>query len=99
MSTIRENIVTRIEEDLIGPHSSDEILQNKPSDIYLTGILWPSRTEISLTEDDGGTGESEDDDIAPGLSIGGQQRPSTMGVSFATSKIRGLATIRINFSL
>jgi hypothetical protein len=98
MSTIREIIVTRIEEDLIGPHSSDEILQNKPSDIYLTGILWPSRTEISLTEDDGGTGESEDDDIAPGLSIAGQQRPSTMGVSFATSKIRGIATIRINFS-
>ena len=98
MSTIREDIVTRIEEDLIGPHSSDEILQNKPSDIYLTGILWPSRTEISLTEDDGGTGESEDDDIAPGLSIAGQQRPSTMGVSFATSKKRGRAKIRINFS-
>ena len=98
MSTIREDFVTRIEEDLIGPHFGDEVLQNKPSDIYLTGILWPSRTEISLTEDDGGTGESEDDDIAPGLSIAGQQRPSTMGVSFATSKIRGLAKIRINFS-
>ena len=98
MSTFRDQIVTRIEEDLIGPHSSDEILQNKPSDIYLSGILWPSRTEISLTEDDGGTGESEDDDIAPGLSIAGQQRPSTMGVSFATSKIQGLAKIRVAFS-
>ena len=98
MSTIRDEIVGRLNDDLVGPHSPDEILQNKPSDIYLTGILWPSRIEISLTEEDGSGGESEDDDISPGLSIAGQQRPSTMGVSFATSKKDGLANINVDYS-
>ncbi len=98
MSAIRDEIVSRLHADLVGPHSPDEILENKPSDVYLTGILWPSRSEISLTEEDGSGGDSEDDDISPGLSIAGQQRPSTMGVSFATSKKDGIANIIVDYS-
>jgi hypothetical protein len=50
-----------------------------------------------LVEDDGIEGESEDDDLAPGLSIAGMQRPSVMGVSFATSAIKEKSSISISF--
>ncbi len=85
MVSIRENLLSRLSEDLMGPLQSEETLANKPSDIYLTAVLWPTRSQIPLLDDDGVDSESEDDDIAPGLSIAGQQRPSVMGVSFATS--------------
>lgn len=98
MHSVRDEIVERLIQDIVGPHKFDEILENKPSDVYLSGILWPTRTEISLTEDDGISGDSEDDDISPGLSIAGQQRPSTMGLSFATSKDSGKARIKIEYT-
>jgi hypothetical protein len=98
MHSVRDEIVERLIQDIVGPHKFDEILENKPSDVYLSGILWPTRTEISLTEDDGISGDSEDDDISPGLSIAGQQRPSTMGLSFATSKDSGKARIKIEYA-
>ena len=93
----RSRFVTRLFEDVIGPHNLDERLDNKPSDLYLSGILWPIRTQISLVEDDGIEGESEDDDLAPGLSIAGMQRPSVMGVSFATSEINDKSSISISY--
>ncbi len=93
----RSRFVSRLFEDVIGPHDLDERLDNKPSDSYLSGILWPIRTQISLAEDDGVDGESEDDDLAPGLSIAGMQRPSVMGVSFATSAMNDETSISINF--
>lgn len=93
----RSRFVSRLYEDVIGPHALDERLDNKPSDSYLSGILWPIRTQISLAEDDGIEGESEDDDLAPGLSIAGMQRPSVMGVSFATSAINDKSSISINY--
>jgi hypothetical protein len=98
MHSVRDEIVERLIQDIVGPHEFDEILENKPTDVYLSGILWPTRTEISLTEDDGISGDSEDDDISPGLSIAGQQRPSTMGLSFATSKDSGKARIKIEYT-
>jgi hypothetical protein len=98
MSFIRDNLVERLKADLLGPFLKDEVLPNKPSDIYLTGILWPSRSQIPLLEDDGVASESEDDDIAPGLSIAGQQRPSVMGVSFATSSNNLCSEIEVAYS-
>lgn len=98
MSVIRDDLVRRLKEDILGPFSPNEILPNKPSDIYLTGILWPTRSQIPLLEDDGVESESEDDDIAPGLSIAGQQRPSVMGLSFATSSNNSRSEIEIAYS-
>jgi len=95
---IRRDFIQRLSEDLIGPHDATEILINKPSDVYLTGILWPTRTHISLAEDDGSEADDAEDDIAPGLSIAGQQRPSTMGVSFAVVASNAIPKIRVSYS-
>lgn len=83
----RQLIIDRIRCDLIGPDSKDEVLKGtrlKPSDVYLTGILWPIGEQMGGADDDGGAGESEEDDTSGAASPVGQQRPCSMGVSFAT---------------
>lgn len=96
--TIRQDFIQRLNEDLVGPHEFSEILRNRPSDIYLTGILWPNRTHISLAEDDGIEADDSENDIAPGLSIAGQQRPSAMGVSFAVASMESTPEIEISYA-
>ena len=94
---IRQSFIRRLNEDLVGPHEDSEVLRNKPSDVYLTGILWPNRTHIPLAEDDGIEADDLDSDIAPGLTIAGQQRPSAMGISFAVTSENNSPEIEISF--
>jgi hypothetical protein len=87
----REKMLARLREDLIGPRAPDEILASRPSDVYLTGILWPKNTVLAPEED-------ERLAVAPGEEEGGDdaedqakpqavtmRRPSTAGLSFAVS--------------
>jgi hypothetical protein len=37
----RDTVACRLAEDLIGPRAEDKELTARPSDVYLTGILWP----------------------------------------------------------
>ena len=39
--------VQRLEQDLIGPDAVAETLRDKPSDRYLTGILFPQKLELA----------------------------------------------------
>lgn len=85
---VRETIISRIEEDLLGPHRHDEVLQGervRPSDIYLTGILWTFGDRMGGQDDDGSEGDDEQDDAPSSASPVGQQRPCSMGVSFCTN--------------
>lgn len=84
----RDVVACRLFEDLIGPRADNEELTARPSDVYLTGILWPQRTAMSGEDDvrlgtaGGGKGEesdSEDDAVRTG-SI---QKPSVAGISFS----------------
>ena len=73
---MRETILKRLEEDLIGPYADDEVLTSRPTDVYLTGILWPRETRIGADEDEklglsgadenetGGAGEEEEVSLA-----------------------------------
>lgn len=84
----REVLIHRLHEDLIGPRAADEILEARPSDVYLTGILWPKNTALAPEEDERlavGSGEEGDDaeDQAQAQSVR-MRRPSTAGVSFAS---------------
>lgn len=85
----REHVVERLHKDLIGSGFADEILNARPSDIYLTGILWPKNTAIAPEEDERlavAPGEGEDGDDADDQSQPASvpmRRPSTAGLSFA----------------
>src|SRR4026208_2090606 len=81
----RDRILKRLETDLVGPLAEDECLSDaKPSDVYLTGILWPRRARRDGEEDDrldsAGTGAGTEDDTQGAgeeVPLAGLQRPCT----------------------
>lgn len=96
---VRENIVTRLEADLIGPLAPDEVLEGKrlkPSDVYISGILWPLGEQMGNEDDDGGDGDDEEDVSSSSATLVGQQRPCSMGISFATKSDTQAEDILIN---
>src|SRR5690606_12326902 len=48
----RDTVVTRRTEDLVGTRAENEELTARPSDVCLTGILWPQRTAMSGEDDE-----------------------------------------------
>jgi hypothetical protein len=82
---VRERTIDRLKQDLLGPHSEHEVLTGprvRPSDVYLTGILWPIGERMGGEDDDGTDGEGDNDEGASTSSPVGQQRPCSMGISF-----------------
>lgn len=88
-SCIRSEMVDRLSNDLIGPRQKNEKLKSRASDVYLTGILWPMRSETPGEEDDklevGSAGMSEEasDGTPEDIPAKSVMRPSTAGVSFS----------------
>ena len=86
----RDIVIRRLAEDLIGPHADEEELSARPSDVYLTGILWPRCTAMSGEDDerlgtaDVGSGE-ENDGENDAVKTKSTQKPSVAGISFSAS--------------
>jgi len=86
---LRDLIVVRLVEDLIGPLKADEVLADRPTQRYSTGILYPRGSRIESAEnEDGGlaVNEIEDSASAPedtGVSLHAALKPSVAGLSFA----------------
>ena len=103
---MRDIILERLENDLMGPYTENEILTSRPSDVYLTGMLWPRETRMGAEEDEkigisgadeGETsGTTEDEEI----SLAGLVRPCSAGVSFAAKSAgkRVALDIRVCFA-
>lgn len=84
----RDLILKRMEEDLVGPLAIDEVLDDRPTDRYLTGILFPQRSKVPDEENEelrGGEEDAEDTtDAAPeAIPLTNVMRPATAGISFA----------------
>lgn len=85
----RQVMMSRLKEDLIGPYTDEEIIAARPSDVYLTGILWPMDTRVGLAEDERlqvGTGDKGELSVEEEISIVGQMRPCNAGISFALNR-------------
>jgi hypothetical protein len=98
-SGARDIVACRLAEDLIGPRADNEELTARPSDVYLTGILWPQRTAMSGEDDErlgtagvgsGEEGNGENDAVRTG-SI---QKPSVAGISFSAHS-SGIPQVRV----
>lgn len=104
----RDKIIERLQEDLIGPYQIDEILDAKPSEIYLTGMLWPCRTRINPEEDERLENSGSDNDNDDSTEVGEEEsvpltstmKPSSMGISFAieSNLLDPLLNINIQFA-
>lgn len=105
----REIVLKRLKEDLLGPYTEDEVIDSAPTDVYMTGILWPFKSRISEADDEklgveGGSDRAGDD---PGsgedeeVSIRGLSKPSSAGISFAvnSSGNNPFISIRLSFGM
>lgn len=99
---MRDVLMDRLKRDLVGPHMEDEVLDARPSDVYLTGILWPRETSMGAEEDErlGSSGAEEtemdsggEDEVA---SLAGMIRPCSAGVSFAARGAGGGAELDVS---
>ena len=102
----RDIVLDRLRQDLIGPDKENEILESRPSDVYLTGILWPANSRFGGDEDEklglggisgdnGDSSDAEDDAFLSGMS-----KPATAGLSFATfSETTPIVKVRFSFAL
>ena len=99
---MREVLLDRLKQDLIGPHEVDEILNSRPSDVYLTGILWPQESLMGAEEDErfglsgGDTSETDGGGEEEEISLVGLKRPSSAGVSFAARSVNRVAEVEVS---
>lgn len=81
----RERVVDRLNRDLVGPYSEDEILRDSPAEVYFSGILYAQKTPFSSIEPEDDTIASDDDDETSSKTLPNTFRPSSMGMSFAVA--------------
>lgn len=92
---IRDEIVSRVRIDLIGPEAPDEILTESPMFSYLTGMLYPKGATDSLEQEvdfdvdvEGNADYSQDDDEDDGQAMTTTKfkQQSSIGMTFYTKK-------------
>ncbi|MCX2729416.1 helicase-related protein [Saccharopolyspora sp. NFXS83] len=91
----RDAVLNYLHDQLIGPiDGSDELLEEKPHERYLTGILYPqapttgNEQELAGYEEelvDEGAGQLGDDNEDDPITLSGQTRPSSVGISFVAT--------------
>ena len=102
----REILVRRLQEDLIGPFEQNEVLTSRPSDIYLTGILWPTSAKMGPEEDDrlAVANSSNDEGVSSDsgeeeVSRSTMNRPAAAGISFAANSSKNEPELLVRISL
>lgn len=98
MDDARDILLERMKTDLIGPETLNEVISDRPTDRYLTGILFAPRTNLLAEEDD--EASDADDADGTGTSLDGVKaastfRPSSAGLSFAIQPIDQSPTIHV----
>ena len=100
MQDNRQKFIQRLNEDLIGPFFGDnELLFAKPSDNYLTGILYGKSEQIpdEAEEEDNVNGKKDDGDENADSGVSGFRRfrPCAAGLSFALNSSSTTPSIEI----
>ena len=99
----RDTIASRIREDLIGPRSEHEVLSDRPTQLYSTGILYPQDSPIEAEEDqDSDLAVNVEEDAASdpdtaGVPLYAALKPSVAGLSFAVNPDTSEATPSVEF--
>ena len=94
----REEVVKRLDRDLVGPWgSTDETIDEAPITRYLAGILYPQYgtklSDIEATEDPDDYDENSLPD--PPVAMANRHYPSSMGMTFTVDSDSGDLTISI----
>lgn len=86
----RDKIIDRLSQDLFGPLAENELLKSYPTDIYLTGILFPPKSEIAQEDVEQlhteGSMDIDASDVSQDeVSLVTVKRPASAGISFVVS--------------
>lgn len=89
-SVVRDDLLERIRTDLAGPDAPDEVLDEWPTDRYLTGILFAPDQDLPQEENEvapeaAGEEGTEQDEGRNEIGLHHAFRSSSMGLSFAVS--------------
>jgi len=98
MIDARDTLLERMKIDLIGPATPDELISDRPTDRYLTGILFPPRVAISPEDDDEASDADDSDEVGTaldGVKAASAFRPSSAGLSFAVQPEGPAPVIRV----
>src|SRR4051794_8234390 len=87
----RDRVVDALEQDVLGPGSPDEVINDPPITRYITGILFPRDSEpVDASQDVESESPTSDDaeggDWDPAVSMSRVRYPSSLGLSFAVTK-------------
>lgn len=93
----RDLVLDYLSQQIIGPiDGADEVLDDQPQHRYLTGILYPKSVDASLSVHDQADGSDEildetagqiaDDEADDPITLSGQTRPSSVGLSFMSAE-------------
>lgn len=96
---VRTRIVERLRADLLGPMAQDEIIPDRPTERYTTGILYPKDQGYSPEEDDEGGDEADDNEV-PSLQseaapMWSARKPATAGLSFALDALESTPRVQV----
>lgn len=99
---LRTQLLDEIRRDLVGPHAPDEILSDRPTVQYLTGILYPSGVEIDASEDEslgvGGT-DADDESSTEVVALSQTMNPASIGLSFAVLESVTQLDVEVTYGL
>ena len=103
---IRDEIISRVRIDLVGPEKPDEILTESPMFSYLTGMLYPKGATETLEREvdfdvdvDGSVDYSQDDDEDDGQAMTTTKfkQQSSIGMTFYTKKNAKSFTVEVGW--
>jgi hypothetical protein len=98
----RSLVVGRLCDDLIGPKGGPlEIIDERPSARYLTGILYPQQSEFSEADDEvlgseNGSGGDDEEDESNTVSLLRTFKPAACGFSFSVAVDNSSAHVLLN---
>ena len=105
VGTLRDRVIARLVEDLVGPLQPDEVLSDRPSQQYSTGILYPRGSRIRPEEDeDRGLTVNQVEDAASApeeaaVSLHAAWKPSVAGLSFAVEASEQETSPRVGLTI
>ncbi|MBM7568079.1 DISARM system helicase DrmA [Paenibacillus sacheonensis] len=85
MVSIRNELIERMNLELVGPNYNEEELNESPTQRYLTGIIWPMGSQVEEEDDEEVVTEEEGEESgAPERTAPLMQamKPSSIGLSF-----------------
>ncbi|WP_428912072.1 DISARM system helicase DrmA [Niallia sp. Krafla_26] len=98
----REELLERLQYELVGPETEQETIKIKPLQKYLTGILWPMKSSVAAFEDEVELihgKKTSNEAIESIASLAKAMNPSSVGLSFLVDKKYPEIVVNVNFGM